>query len=360
METRASSKAPFPDVFTLPGVVDRYLFGPAQAWFGPDPQRVRSTLAVGPEELRWYLGTYFPRSFVEGRVAISRRLDHPAWRTAILGKTTIRILDLGSGTGGFAAGLAWGLRDLGFDGTIDITAVEGNADALNFQMQMWSSLALQHIRVRPCHVVLPASDWEPPLRRLGNGFDLVTASKFLIEMYPGPTDRAVPDAAAVVFGFLDLAERVLNRPGLAIVNEVNVKFYPWRETPGWYSYQSQFLNHVSRLHAGKPGRELGIVLPAPCALFHAECQSPRDCYQHLTHAIRHTQAFGDVAKSILRVWATRDLADQFLEEIRPEVPFRIATFPTRQKICAKGRCFDITAPSFPCQEGFILGQEETS
>ena len=113
----------------LPAWLDTYLFGTLGAKYSP----VGSDMTVidwNKEQIRGYLGTYFPRSFAESYTIFSRYLSGTSKFLGI-GIKEISILDFGSGTGGEIFGLLKALEECRPSIThVKIRVIEGNADAL--------------------------------------------------------------------------------------------------------------------------------------------------------------------------------------------------------------------------------------
>lgn len=111
----------------LPDWLDKYLFETIQARFHP----VYSNMTVidwNKEQIRDYLGTYFPRSYVESYTIFFRYL---ASSSKLMDTTDISILDFGSGTGGELFGLFQALKEKRPNITqIKVRVIEGNANAL--------------------------------------------------------------------------------------------------------------------------------------------------------------------------------------------------------------------------------------
>lgn len=111
----------------LPDWLNSYLFDTLGAKFSP----VHSDMTVidwDKEQIRGYLGTYFPRSFVESFTIFSRYLKATSKFSDM---AEIKILDFGAGTGGELFGLLCALeKSRPLISTAIIRVVEGNADAL--------------------------------------------------------------------------------------------------------------------------------------------------------------------------------------------------------------------------------------
>ncbi|HOT27133.1 MAG TPA: class I SAM-dependent methyltransferase [Candidatus Ozemobacteraceae bacterium] len=337
----------------IPEHLDRFLFEKASGLFAPDHEAVRANLYAGAAEVQRYLGTYFPRSFMEGRVLVARNLSHPAFDAAFRRKSPIRILDLGSGTGGFAAGLAWGLRERGITAPITIQAVDGNEKALEYQEAMWKTIH-QGVAFRPVHCILPKRDWSLSLMDLEGDFDFVIASKFLVEMLPEPLNSTTGDFEMVPLEFLTLAEQLLRSPGLAIINELTMSVQIGASAR---PFLPELLNRAAYRHAGRQNSQLRIVLPVPCALFGRSCDSLDICFQQVAAEVVHSRKpGGDVSKSVPRVWATPDLSDKLLKGIGPSEPFTVASFRDRRNICIGGCLRRDKTFTIKTRNGFILSQ----
>jgi hypothetical protein len=123
----------------LPGYLDDLLFNTLNASFCPEPCKVNINLNSEGSMLRKYLGTYFPRSYMEFVHIASNLFAHPVVDSIIPSKTKIRILDIGSGTGGCLLGTLEALLKMkNFSSEIQIISVDGNAEALEIQEKILS------------------------------------------------------------------------------------------------------------------------------------------------------------------------------------------------------------------------------
>lgn len=118
----------------FPHRFDAYIMNQAGTDYNPDLGRVSNNLNAKTPDAYWYLGNYFPRSFVESfciyDYIFSFGLD------AIRGnKSELTICDVGVGSGGATYGLIWALRKRLFgDDTfkkIRVVGIDGNQNALN-------------------------------------------------------------------------------------------------------------------------------------------------------------------------------------------------------------------------------------
>ncbi len=328
----------------LPACLDRFVFEEAGGTFEPVAGRAPVGLFAGPEELRRDLGTHFPRCFAEGRALLGMRLAHPALDAALRAKPSVRILDLGSGTGGFVAGLVWALREAGIVSPVTVTAVDGNERALEIQKRMWQAFGDRAVEYVPCLRVLPRRDWCLSLMDLDDGYDLVVASKFLGGMTPETSDEPFREFGTAPFEFLELTEQSLRAPGLAIINEVLSRT---QASPGRHPLFAELLGRATIRHARRRHAPLRLVLPVPCALYGSACEFPDTCVQGLVTKVTHSgKPGGDSSHSVPRVWATAELVDRLLEGIDPVGEYSIATVRGRHLVC-NGGCLRHAATRTP-------------
>jgi len=113
---------------TLPQWLDDFIFSKLEGKYCP----TNSYMAVidwKPNEIRNYLGTYFPRSFAESYCIFKNIF---AKYKRFEGFDKLKILDLGCGTGGEIIGLATAIAEERPEiRTLKVKAIDGNKYALN-------------------------------------------------------------------------------------------------------------------------------------------------------------------------------------------------------------------------------------
>ena len=117
----------------LPKWFDAFISDRPGTAYRPDFARVSNNLNSNTHDVYWYLGNYFPRSFVESFCLYDYIF---AFGLDVVrgGKSELTICDVGVGTGGAAYGLIWALRkylygDKSFK-KIRVIGLDGNEDAL--------------------------------------------------------------------------------------------------------------------------------------------------------------------------------------------------------------------------------------
>lgn len=228
-------------------------------------ESARFNLDADANSVRAYLGTYLPRTVFEFMTIGRDMLGLASMRKAIPATRPLRVLDLGSGTGGAWVGLAAALIDNGFDQGLHVHALDGNLLALNSQPAFAHALSAEtgvRIELETTHCRLGADveafarDLGAALGVLNQRYDFVLVSKHLSEMYCA----AGSAAHGVVYEALRLLSTVLADNGFLIMLDVTTR-----------------IQEVGEFFPNLMARELGAyldnypdgvqpVLPVPCAL----------------------------------------------------------------------------------------------
>lgn len=89
----------------FPKWLDKYLFSDLGAKYSPNHSIFEYNLNLNTGEIKVYLGTYFPRSFVEVKSIFEEFSQNSNYLSLVGERTSVSILDLGCGTGGDIFGL---------------------------------------------------------------------------------------------------------------------------------------------------------------------------------------------------------------------------------------------------------------
>ena len=115
----------------LPHWLDRKLFQSLEASYSPEHERYEFNLDLNKEELKVYLGTYFPRSYAESFCTFDDLFKLPSYFQELNRLSEIRILDYGCGTGGELFGLLVAIsKHFSKPLNIIVYALDGNSEAL--------------------------------------------------------------------------------------------------------------------------------------------------------------------------------------------------------------------------------------
>lgn len=120
------------EIIAIPQWLDKYLFLTLKAEYKPQNTNI-TVIDWNKDQMRTYLGTYFPRSYAES-YQISKKLiseNYNKWKL----KDEISVFDFGCGTGGELIGFIMAIKDSDINPiSISITGLDGNKWALkNFE-----------------------------------------------------------------------------------------------------------------------------------------------------------------------------------------------------------------------------------
>lgn len=154
--------------------------------------KVQKTLDYDENDLRGYLGTYFPGSFSESYAIFSNLFRHESIRNSFEMKKDIYILDIGSGTGGNLLGLLWFMKKflIGFDTkTIHIVSLDGNKCALDIQRKITGRFFSTNTDFSFKIKELSHKCFKEDLKniiddcKISDKFDIIMSFKFINEFY---------------------------------------------------------------------------------------------------------------------------------------------------------------------------------
>lgn len=121
----------------LPAYIDDFIFNQLNAIYAPDFQRFEYNLDLSGEEIRKYLGTYFPRSYAESFCIFDNIFQNSVYQKTNADVKILNILSVGCGTGGDIIGLITAIeKHFPVVSEINIFAIDGNNEALTILEQV--------------------------------------------------------------------------------------------------------------------------------------------------------------------------------------------------------------------------------
>lgn len=233
-----------------------------------DYERIKYNLQNTRELNLEYLGTYFPRSFIESYKIFCNMFDFFSERQLKF-RNAINILDIGSGTGGQLFGLLQAIEPppLKFK-IVKIFTIDGNKDALDLQKDIFdhfNSKSVSGVKfvLYPCY-----KEFQSPDDHLGyitekySDIDIMLSFKFLSETIK-------PNESGFYAETLKAAEKVLNPNGvLCLVDTTN----PIRDNDFVPLYANR---EIHRYINDTPDTTLRCILPTCCAKNIKKCR--RQC-----------------------------------------------------------------------------------
>lgn len=200
---------------------DSYILAQPGTDYKPDLGRVSNNLNSKTPDAFWYLGNYFPRSFVESFCIYDYIFSFGF--DAVRGKKSeLTICDVGIGSGGATYGLIWALRKRLFgDGTfkkIRVIGFDGNQNALNIFTDLKNVIecewpidfeyVTEQVRFSSASII--------PMDKVASKADFVITSKCLQEL--GHTRQ---DIQALYERYFSEAQAIVSDDGLISVLEID-------------------------------------------------------------------------------------------------------------------------------------------
>ncbi len=295
---------------TLPQYLDDIIFNELGAEYNPQPEAVQRT-SDNPDFDKIYLGTYFPRSYVEAYCIMGRLLGNKTYFDALANEQELNILDFCCGTGGEILGLTCILQEkLPNLKRINIDAFDAN-EMYIFNMFHIIEKAQEHLQnievsINPqCIFVENEQHLDDIVNATNRQYHMVLSFKALNEFIQGNifTDDNVYKKVAEKF--LPL----LTDNGILILSDLTNKydkgnfFYPVKMNEG--------LN--SLLRANKAYKS---IFPFTCYHYEHKCKG---CYMQDIIYVTHSRKIRDISKVAYRIIGKSNLADQIVANIKPNI-----------------------------------------
>lgn len=287
---------------SLPHWLDRFIFYELNAVYSPFDQRFEYNLDLNRDEIKIYLGTYFPRSYGELFCIADNLMQNEAVLNNVRSKDRVRIFDFGCGTGGELIGLMTALVKYNIN-CFDVYAYDGSSLALEylqeiigqFQLKQGASVQIKAISNSP----LKSYQDIDQIIDDNNGFDFILCDKVICELIS--RDVITENAYSVI---ADKLTSILDDHGLLILLDVTTKdrksglFYP------------QLMNkQLNSFIARKRG--LATLLPIAC-----DCSDNcRDlCFMQQQFYISHSHKQKDNSRVCYRVITSLDNKETIIGE----------------------------------------------
>ena len=192
--------------------------------YAPDSEWVKSTVDYFEDDLRRYLGTYFPRSFLE-TYEIAVELFGKVFGSGVSTDGELKLLDIGCGMGGASLGLLFAALERFAVKKVVLDGFDANDDSLEFFQKILRSSAYAKAReaLRANDVPGAGAEVEVHLQegalsrekfsllQADSSYDVILTSKMLNEL----------DVEAKYFRFLENYLPHLTKHGVCLVIDVN-------------------------------------------------------------------------------------------------------------------------------------------
>lgn len=263
-----------------------YLYDELGAEYQKSPSAVESNLENDTEKNLEYLGTYFPRSFVESYYIYSNLFDNEDIFEKYNKRSVIKVLDIGSGTGGSLFGLIQVLMEKFTGKEIKVVSIEGNKNAVDLQVEIFKNLSL----VLNCNNKVNGSvytvkfndkdELEKKLSTLGmdGTIDIMQSFKVVNEFYR----RDYESNKGMYAHLLCLGNKWLKKSGILCIVDVTNKINNGE-------YASIMFNEEVKKYMCSEEQDLVYVIPRCCAVNYKSCTKGNTCFSKRTFQVH----FGD-------------------------------------------------------------------
>lgn len=293
---------------TLPVWIESFLFVTLKARYEPDWRRFSDNLDLSDEEQRKYLGTYFPRSFVELNTIFSNLYNSGRFQSVYSNLDTIAILDICSGGGGDLMGTITAcLQNSKRLKTLLITVIEACESSINSlryfiqecrKQYPYVTIECKCIRCRILSVndilAQPINEYFP--------YDIILFDKAGSELFRQGMKTVYKDICSVLAPLLNLSG-VLCILDITMKDEGTGIFYP------------QILNDQVNRFISEDG-SFSSILPLSCRFKERECNTP--CYTQQVFLVSHRGKSNDVSKVAYRLLGHRVFVDDITRHLSPD------------------------------------------
>lgn len=312
----------------LPHWLDRYIFESLNATYSPEHNRYEYNLDLSNDELKVYLGTYFPRSYAELFCIMDNLFHHADIRKIFQEKSSVRILDFGCGTGGELLGLLTAL-DKYITKPLDIliSACDGSENALAILQQLVSRCAekTRHMITLECRKRVVSVEHDLNGESLGTDFDFIICSKMACELLSHNVVKT-----NVYSKLASALCPLLNKDGMLILLDVTTKdekqkyFYP------------QLMNHELNKFISD-NKDYSTLLPLSCGC-NSNCTEY--CFMQQTFMVSHSHKANDESRVCYRIISSKHLQDKIIKHLPANADFVIHSQKHMQgddsSLCVKG------------------------
>ena len=279
----------------LPNWLDRLIFDSLGARYEPDWEKFEYNLNLELDDLKVYLGTYFPRSYAEAFCILDALFANDAFYAKWEFKNETNILDIGCGTGGNLLGILTALvKHFPNLKAINIFGIDGNIFALDIAKSVIESFRT-HFSLKINHDLslfqFKIKDLPTPNPYL---YDFITSFKMggeIISACQGRCDN-------IYYELLTTYIHYLSDVGIFTLLDVTTK-------PRHSIFYPQLLNQqVSKFIQNHP--DFATISPTPCHLYENDCR--QNCFTQKEFSVSHRKARHDLSRVAYRIIGTNRLA----------------------------------------------------
>lgn len=284
----------------LPAYIDDFIFNQLNAVYAPDFQRFEYNLDLTGEEIRKYLGTYFPRSYAEAFCIFDNLFQNKDYQKTISDYKTLNILSVGCGTGGDIIGLITAIeKHFPNVSEVSIFAIDGNNEALSILEQNIDRVKNQSskkINLKTKQTVFSNIPDYLIENELNQNFDFILSFKFVCEIISMGKGKFDNSYYAFVMKFLPL----LSEYGIFLLLDVTTK-------PKHTTYNPILMNKQVN-QAIRELQKYTTLIPRPCSEYGEFCFC--DCFHQKTFSVTHSKHSNDKSRVAYRLLVSKLLKEK--------------------------------------------------
>ncbi len=322
----------------FPPEIENVIFGELGGFYKLDHEKVKENLNANEDDLKAYLGTYFPRSFTEAYRIFENLLSSEYIQNNFKNKKELHILDIGSGTGGNLLGLLWCMKDYFKDfksKEIHIVSIDGNNIALSYQKKLFKKFFPQIKSVIFKRLIISKDNFRSILRgttenhELNGKFDIIMTFKLVNELYMGGYEKS----RGLYKDITEIISNFINEDGLFILSDVTYKIDDKTEL-----YLPKIMNKEIFFYLKSDTAKLRPIIPLSCAFWHKNCRFPKACFTQkkfsfkIRENLKAHYKFSRSTKISYKVFVHKTIVDRILIKINKQDCYKIAN----GKTCKRG------------------------
>ena len=286
----------------LPLWLDKFLFEELGANYAPEHTRYEYNLDLDENELKVYLGTYFPRSYAEVFCIFDNIFQNNSIYQAYKNKKEINIFDFCCGTGGELIGLMIVLDKFFHDEKIiNIVVCDGNEKALDYLHKIINKAAiLSKHKYSFLSIQKKKKKWDDveKLDIPSCSFDIELCDKVCCEFISHGINE---QSYEYLVSFLS---KRLSKDGFMLMLDVTTKC---EKTMMFYPQMMNFqINNFVRF-----SKDFETLLPLSCATY-KNCNVP--CFIQQTFRVTHLRKKDDESRVCYRIICHKSFKVQLLSD----------------------------------------------
>lgn len=307
--------------------LEKYIYDILNAEYMPNHVAACSNISNDEEANLRYLGTYFPRSFVEAYNIYEQIFTKPEIDKLYNEKEEIHILVIGGGTGGDLIGLLQVINDRYDNKMIYIHSYDGNDISLRYQRNFikrffrYMDKTHNHIHItthkkiitdlNEFHNILCKSEYY-------HQFDIIQSFKFCNELYNRLSDKNI------YYKFLEVGEYCLNSNGILLLEDVTICANDGLYIPK--IMKSQIRRYLKTVKT-----DFKYILPKSCGKWYNKCNE-FNCFTQCIFNVSHRYNEYDITKITFNLMIKGTLGEKIFTYVDDEECYKIAP----GKYCFRG------------------------